>query len=702
MISSYNERKKEVLKSYSDLEFLITELKDYSNKIQLPDPFSRMEELLKDIRGKSQRVKDDRFSIIIAGESKSGKSTFINAYLGAEILPMDVKQCTSSIVVIKYGETFSVNATYADGRKIEITGDQESRDFLKKNASIDNDYRDIPVPTINNEILVKAGLRSIHKNKPLFISNEEIENMLNAPEVIAANIYNKSDYNARIKQYINEKKNSWRDLVTKIEVYFPFPDKDFQGIEIIDSPGVCARGGVSDITSNYIINADAIIFLKPVVGQALESEQFNQFLESTSVSRNRNALFLVLTHIATKNEADLQSLEKEANKIFSGKLKENNILFVDSKSELYAKKFDKLNSIEDVKKELKKLNEEKTLDDFVVKAFTQTSGLFGNSEDKADFINILKTKSRFEKIYTSLETFGRKAHYILLHDLLDAITRLYEKLLSDMNSNIELFKQKAEDPNELAAKIADIKSQIDVIQNKLYKETDLIVRRFQSDEGIIRKKAEEEVKTYLETINGLKEESNESFDLLEKETMKKMDMVKSFTLKLQKDIVAEFDKELVELSDKTSIDFVTLQPILTYDTINQIKESTRKDANITKSYEEGVTFKSTHYYSAYDKGEHYKLVKNHILDKFKVIKNDLIQNAIDFVEGIRDKYIDELKKNGKAKKELLDSVIEAKVTAEQNQEIIKTLIAKKDDLVKIKSENEKLKGGLERYVYSRQ
>lgn len=52
---------------------------------------------------------------MIAGEPKSGKSTFINACLGEKLLPMDVKQCTSAIVEIKYGDAFSVKATYADG-----------------------------------------------------------------------------------------------------------------------------------------------------------------------------------------------------------------------------------------------------------------------------------------------------------------------------------------------------------------------------------------------------------------------------------------------------------------------------------------------------------------------------------------------------------------------------------------------------------
>ncbi|WP_367400445.1 dynamin family protein [Brachyspira aalborgi] len=37
---------------------------------------------------------------MVIGKAKSGKSTFINAYLKKEVLPMDVRQCTSSIIKI--------------------------------------------------------------------------------------------------------------------------------------------------------------------------------------------------------------------------------------------------------------------------------------------------------------------------------------------------------------------------------------------------------------------------------------------------------------------------------------------------------------------------------------------------------------------------------------------------------------------------
>jgi len=692
MVVDYKSRKNEVLSSYDTVEELITELRDYAEKINLPDPTEHLGTLLADIRGKAEKVKADRFNIMIAGESKSGKSTFINAYLGVELLPMDVKQCTSSIVEIKYGETFSVRATYADGRQITITGDEEARDFLKKNASLDDDYRDIPVPTINSEILIKSGLRARAKGAQITVSNAEVEAMLKSPEVQGANIHNLPDYNKKIRAYIEARKNSWQDIVTKIEVMFPFGE-DLRGIEIIDSPGVCARGGVAEITSQYIENADAIIFLKPVSGQALESTQFNQFMKNASVERNKNALFLVLTRATNVTEADLRRLEEEAHKQFSD-LDERNILIVDSKAELYAKKF---SAVENIVDELRRLNENGTLDDFVTKAYFETNGMFG-SGDTQDFIDKLKEKSRFKQVYDALNIFGRKAHYLLLAALLDSINNLYAKLWNDMNSRIDMFKQKAEDPTELAKKIAEVKQDLDIIQNKMSRGVDGVVRRFRGDEGIIRTEAEAAVKDFLASVGKIAPDSSDAFNQLERLSLKKIDQFKELTERVQHQVVAEFDEALVALSDKSSIPFESLKPDFTEDTFKQIKEKTKSKAYETRSYEDGVTFKKTHTYSEYVQNKHFDIIKKDILRRLDELKNDLIANLEDFVENIRTKYIAELANNARGKKNELDAIMEAKATAEQIRDIIQELSAKADRIASVRAEANKIKGGISKYV----
>ena len=692
MVVDYKSRKNEVLASYETVEALIAELQNYAETINLPDPTKNLEALLTDIRNKAEKVKEDRFNIMIAGESKSGKSTFINAYLGIELLPMDVKQCTSSIVEIKYGDIFSVRATYADGRQETISGDDEAREFLKKNAALDDDYRDIPVPTINSEILVKSGLRAREKGKKISISNTEVEAMLKSPEVHGANIHNLPDYNERIRKYIEARKNSWEDIVTKIEVMFPFGE-DLHGVEIIDSPGVCARGGVAEITSKYIENADAIIFLKPVSGQALESTQFNQFMNNASVARNKNALFLVLTRATNVTEADLRRLEEEAYKQFSN-LDERNILIVDSKAELYAKS---LADVEDIQAELRRLNQNGTLDDFVTKAYVETNGMFAYS-DTQDFIEKLKEKSRFKQVYDALNIFGRKAHYILLAALLDSINNLYAKLWNDMNSRIDMFKQKAEDPTELAKKIAEIKQELDIIQNKMSRGVDGVVRRFRGDEGMIRNEAETAVKDFLASVGKIAPDSSYAFNQLERLSLKKIDQFKELTERVQHQVVAEFDEALVALSDKSSIPFESLKPDFTEATFKQIKESTESKAYETHSYEDGVTFKKTHTYSEYVQNKHFDIIKKDILRRLDVLKNDLIANLEDFVENIHTRYIEELATNACGKKNELDAIIEAKATAEQIRDIVQELTVKADKLNAAREEANKIKGGISKYV----
>lgn len=692
MISDYQSRKKEVLASYETVKNLIAELQKYDKEINLPDSTKSIETLLSSIRNKANKVKEDRFNIMIAGEAKSGKSTFINAYLGVDLLPMDVKQCTSAIVEIKYGDKFAISATYADGRKKNISGETEAREFLKENAALNDDYRDIPVPTINSEILVKSGLRARAKGKKIYIPKSEIEDMLKAPEVQAANIHNLPDYNERIKAYIEAKKNSWQDIVTKIEVMFPFGE-ELRGIEIIDSPGVCARGGVADITAKYIENADAIIFLKPVSGQALESTQFNQFMNNVSVERNKNALFLVLTRATNVTGADLRRLEEEAHKQFSN-LDEKNILIVDSKAELYAKSLAK---VEDIKEELKQLKQKGTLDAFVTDAYYESCGLFG-SGDTEDFIEKLKEKSRFQQVYDALDLFGRKAHYILLANLLDLINRLYEKLYSDTNARIDMFKQKEENPNEFAKKIADIKQELEATQFKMNRGVDEIVRRFRGDEGRIKTAAAAGVKDFLKGVGEIYIDSEDAFEQLEWLCMEKIDQFKELQEDIQYQVVAEFDRELIALSDKSLIPYSSLKPDFTEETFQQIKNSTETKAIETEEFETGVTFTDTHTRSVYSRENHFKLIKDNILGRINKLESDLINNLEDFVENIRTMYIKALADNAKDKKKEMDAIMEKKASAEQIRDIINEFTVKAGEIDTARAEVNKIKGGISNFV----
>lgn len=87
-------------------------------------------------------VENDFFMVVVLGEFKRGKSTFINSLLGAAILPTDVLPETAVISAISYSDTPGVDAVYQDGT---IEKNSLNEVYLKKFSANDpsNEYQNI-------------------------------------------------------------------------------------------------------------------------------------------------------------------------------------------------------------------------------------------------------------------------------------------------------------------------------------------------------------------------------------------------------------------------------------------------------------------------------------------------------------------------------------------------------------------------------
>ncbi|MBQ5311835.1 MAG: dynamin family protein [Oscillospiraceae bacterium] len=70
------------------------------------------------------------FSLVIIGDFKRGKSTIINAILGRSAAPVNVAPETFTINRFSYGETQSVEAVLANGKRVALTPDDLSRERL--------------------------------------------------------------------------------------------------------------------------------------------------------------------------------------------------------------------------------------------------------------------------------------------------------------------------------------------------------------------------------------------------------------------------------------------------------------------------------------------------------------------------------------------------------------------------------------------
>ena len=67
-----------------------------------------------------EKIENNVFNLVVLGQFKRGKTSLINALLGAEILPTAVVPLTSIATILKYGETLNISVYFNDGRVTEI------------------------------------------------------------------------------------------------------------------------------------------------------------------------------------------------------------------------------------------------------------------------------------------------------------------------------------------------------------------------------------------------------------------------------------------------------------------------------------------------------------------------------------------------------------------------------------------------------
>ena len=78
--------------------------------------------LARDIRNtRIPKLEKERFHLVILGEFNHGKSTFVNALLGADVLPTGITPTTAAINHVVYADTFRASATLMNGDEVPLT-----------------------------------------------------------------------------------------------------------------------------------------------------------------------------------------------------------------------------------------------------------------------------------------------------------------------------------------------------------------------------------------------------------------------------------------------------------------------------------------------------------------------------------------------------------------------------------------------------
>jgi ribosome biogenesis GTPase A len=95
----------------------IKRLREFSQKLKLENSVRLIDDVL-------ERVANKSFSVAVVGEFNRGKSTFINALLGIDILPADIVPTTATLNRVTYGITPIAKVIFKDGREKDIAIDK--------------------------------------------------------------------------------------------------------------------------------------------------------------------------------------------------------------------------------------------------------------------------------------------------------------------------------------------------------------------------------------------------------------------------------------------------------------------------------------------------------------------------------------------------------------------------------------------------
>ena len=635
-------------------------------------------EIDNDFDKKMQEIKDEKFKIFVTGEAKSGKSTFINAFLGENILPTDSIQCTSSIIEIKKSRDNKKRLIYKTANNIEntIEEDEEIKVFLNKTVAVEKEYRDIPFNTINDNFLIKYQGQ---------YNEERINNFLKTIERDRPEHLPKEEYEAIIRKYIKNK--TWSEIKVKITLEYPLDE--LKEVTIIDTPGVGAEGSIGEITQSYIEDADAIIFVKSIIGEDVESSSFVNFFKKNIRDIQKETVFLVFSRKNQEEEEKIENAKDRIKQVYKELYEKQNIYILDSLTELHRRDYEKFGTSEELLEHFKNILSNKK-DNTISGEYT----LFTlNSNNELEIFNEKMLEwSDFDKFRNRIADFISKAYYYKLQQFLinlkkksEAKITMLRNILNECRESEEKnnknFKEKLEN---IILSIEEQKNKVEKLKNIIKQEIPKIVEDFLGvdDNSIINKTSVELAENFLKKIKNISYVYEEQYkDELKKEIKNSID---NFQKKF-KEVFEIFNKEanqrIIDLNKGIKIEELNnYLPELNPEKL----DVTFKDADKNSLKYKDLPWYEEFYYWLFgghpkerDKEEFKRLViKDLEKDTDKIILN-FRENILDNIQKLVEKYRKEVLKNLNIAQRQCESFLELKEKNEKEKEDFKEIIKEK-------------------------
>ncbi len=353
-----------------------------------------MDNYVDNLRALEGKINNDSFKIQIVGTFKNGKSTFINSFLGEEILPAYTLPCTAVINEVKYGE--------------------KKRAVLHFCNPITEEMRisDVPAPALAH--MKKYNMKNI---PPMEIPYDKMDEYVVIPVG--------KDQAEAIKETPFE----------KVELFWPM-DLLKNGVEIIDSPGLNEAESRTKVTMEYLRKADAIIFL--LVADKLCSQDEMQFVEYNLSGNGFDNPFFVINKIDVVRERERPAIKTFAQGKLGQftKMGENGFFYVSALDALAGK----IDRDENKYRESGMDRFEERLSEFL----TKEKGMSKLSQPSKEIKRVLSDEALFKVI---------PQQRAMLNSSLDEVKKKYETVkpkLDNLQRKKENLKLKLQNKEQMA------------------------------------------------------------------------------------------------------------------------------------------------------------------------------------------------------------------------------------------------------------
>ncbi|WP_078543647.1 dynamin family protein [Litchfieldia alkalitelluris] len=364
--------------------------------------------------GTISKLRSSSFRIALVAPFSAGKSTFVNALIGTDLLSMNVLAETAAITRLKYGTEKRVVVTYRDGKResfpkspLKQVTDREMKEFLKSKTTVTRDD----------------------------------SNISKGPRV--------------------------EEIVESVDVHWDL-DICKGGVEIVDTPGLFARHSEHDqITNKVLPTVNAVLFIiePDNVGDSNFLNVIAEYVENaknSNLDTEGNHIFFIINKIDQFTEEQVLHAREELYRVVSPLLSHPQILAVSSYFALKARMYDNGQlSLNELKRDqhISFVDEE----GFVV------SGRQITEND----IKTIHTISRMNVIEQELSAFFENKISRMVNESIDALRALCEREIKDSIELAQLMQKKiSQKEGEYDKKLEALRNDFQQLTKQLKREVE--------------------------------------------------------------------------------------------------------------------------------------------------------------------------------------------------------------------------------------